>query len=237
MDRREWLDHLWQFTDGTVYLPDIRTYSLQVKVLQDIGLFDAIDLDNPEQEYSQEGEAIQQLLKRARRRSKAIYTAFHLKVTSKSKPIQFVNRLLGRVGLRLKFHRQIAKGERFYRIDLQQLNDPDRIAVLDSLTQKWEQGSSQPPQQQPVEINNTGHCCDLSEIPEECRTDVLAVGAWLAEAARETPETLPAILDLAVEYLRAVPQAKTWLWQGMEAWVKETIGQLFPDYYRALASP
>jgi hypothetical protein len=30
MDRREWLDHLWQFTDGAVYLPDIRTYSLQV---------------------------------------------------------------------------------------------------------------------------------------------------------------------------------------------------------------
>ena len=153
--------------------------------------------------------------------------------------------------MRLKFHRQIAKGERFYRIDLEWLNDPDRIAVLDSLTQKWEQGGSQPPQQEPVEIyntepccegvppsqhshppeeqesaqvtsesgfsepqqqpvgiNNTGHCCDFQEIPEECRADVLAVGAWLAEAAREAPETLPAILELAVEYLRCVPQAK-----------------------------
>ena len=63
------------------------------------------------------------------------------------------------------------------------------------------------------------------------------MGAWLAEAARETPETLADILDVAVEYLRCAPQAKAWLWRGMEAWVKEIIYQLFPDYYRVLASP
>jgi hypothetical protein len=164
MDRREWLDHLWQFTDGAVYLPDIRTYSLQVKVLRDLGLWDALSLEDPEKEYSQDGEEIRGLFKRARRRFKDIYTAFHLKVTSKTKPIQFINRLLGRIGLHLKFHRQVAKGQRFYRIELQRLNDPDRIAVLESLSQKWAQvgsesqsGASQP---EPVEINNPELCGD-----------------------------------------------------------------------------
>lgn len=132
LDRREWLDHLWKFADGTVYLPDIRTYSFGVKVLRDLGLFDVINLDCPEGDYSADDEAIRKLLGRARKLAKSIHTAFNLRVSKQTKPIQFINHLLGRVGLRLKCHKQLQNGRRIYRVDLEWLNDGDRLAVLDS---------------------------------------------------------------------------------------------------------
>ncbi len=286
MDRREWLDHLRQFSNGAVYLPDIRTYSLQVKVLHDIGLFRVIDLNCPDQEYSGDAEAIGRLLQKARKFSRNIHTAFNLKVTKQSKPIQLINHLLKRVGLHLKFQRQVAKGQRFYRIDLNKLNDPDRITVLNSLSQKWAQLSSESQfwasqrksiesnntdlccesepfsltdkshqkvevvgeiarektvsqksaqlvsesdswasQRTSVDINNTGICCQPKRasnlpdgfIPEEYQEGVLDVSAWLSEAVLEAPETFQAILDVAMEYLRLFPQAKTSLWKVMIA--------------------
>jgi len=358
MDRKAWLDHLWQFSHGVVYLPDIRTYSLQVQVLQNIGFFQVIDLDCPEREYCGEGEAIQEMLRLARKFSRTLYTAFNLRVTKKTKPIQFINHLLKRVGLHLKFHRQIAKGQRFYRIDLDKLNDPHRQAVLDSLSQKWGQLGSESDcwesQQTPVDINNTGSCCDtqesqqplvninntgsccdypatanlselpekklvkvsskssdslasqqplvninntrtccdslaianLSELPEkksvqvisksdslasqqtpvdinntatccdspvkyhratnqsnfpelliprEYREGVLEMNNWLTEAASQDARTLQDFLVIAIEYLKLVPQAKTWLWKTMNAWVKEAIAARFPEYYQLLS--
>ncbi|PSF35965.1 hypothetical protein C7H19_14550 [Aphanothece hegewaldii CCALA 016] len=173
LDRREWLDHLSKFTEGTVYLPDIRTYSFQVKVLRDLGLFDVINLNCPEQNYCTDAPAIRQLLGRARKLYKSINTAFHLKVTKQTKPIQFINHLLSRVGLRLKYHKQLKSGRRLYRIDLESLNDPDRLAVLESLTQKLSQTVSESTtgesQQTPININNTGICCD-SPLFEEIQT-------------------------------------------------------------------
>ncbi|MBR8831743.1 MAG: hypothetical protein N5P05_002663 [Chroococcopsis gigantea SAG 12.99] len=136
LDRREWLEHLSKFIDGAVYLPDIRTYSLQVKVLRDIGLFDVIDLNNPDKEYCGDDEAILEMMRRVRRFSRSVGTAFNLRFNKGSRPIQFLNLLLGRLGLRLKFHRQSSSGTRFYRIDSERLLDPDRLAVLDSLETK-----------------------------------------------------------------------------------------------------
>ena len=358
MDRKAWLDHLWQFSHGVVYLPDIRTYSLQVQVLQNIGFFQVIDLDCPEREYCGEEEAIQEMLRKARKFSRTLYTAFNLRVTKKTKPIQFINHLLKRVGLHLKFHRQIAKEQRFYRIDLDKLNDPHRQAVLDSLSQKWGQLGSESDcwesQQTPVDINNTGSCCDtqesqqplvninntgsccdypatanlselpekklvkvsskssdslasqqplvninntrtccdslaianLSELPEkksvqvisksdslasqqtpvdinntatccdspvkyhratnqsnfpelliprEYREGVLEMNNWLTEAASQDAQMLQDFLVIAIEYLKLVPQAKTWLWKTMNAWVKEAIAARFPEYYQLLS--
>ncbi|WP_013321021.1 plasmid replication protein, CyRepA1 family [Gloeothece verrucosa] len=168
LDLREWLDHLWQFVNGAVYLPDIRTYSFQIKVLQDIGLFESIDLKNPDKEYSGDDEGIQEVLRLARKFSRSINTAFNFKVTLQTKPIQFINRLLNRVGLHLKFERQVKGRQRFYRLALDKFNDPDRIAVLDSLNRKWEQLGSESDswasQRKPVEINNTDESCDPQNL-------------------------------------------------------------------------
>jgi hypothetical protein len=238
MDRREWLNRLSQFSQGVVYLPDIRTYSLQVKVLHNIGLFEAIDLNCPDLEYSSDGEVIQRLLKQARKFSRSIRTAFDLRVTQQTKPIQFVNHLLNRVGLHLKFHRQITKGERFYRLDLDRLNDLDRIAVLESLSQRWGQlgseSSFEESQQEPIDINNTVLYCEPlpstpspeSSIPEEQRDEVPE-----EELICATAETFLSRLWLAIESFK-FPQVQIWLWKALNAEITEPLSvppYLSPD--------
>ncbi|ACK72293.1 hypothetical protein PCC7424_3915 [Gloeothece citriformis PCC 7424] len=334
LDLREWLDHLWQFVNGAVYLPDIRTYSFQIKVLQDIGLFENIDLQNPDKEYSGDDEGIQEVLRLARKFSRSINTAFNLKVTSQTKPIQFINRLLNRVGLHLKFERQVSKGQRFYSLALDKFNDPDRIAVLDSLSRKWEQLgceseswesqhspinnnnnggccdsqpfsldnnsgqtveatgvitlsktssqksvqiSSEPEswgsQHSPINNNNNGGCCDAQSlafdevqqnaleindngdysdsqtelatstddwrgkhIPEQYRQEVLDIEEWLSNTVTDTPENFQGMLNVAIKYLRLVPEAKKWLWEQMKGEVKTLMWQVFPDYYQFFRS-
>ncbi|MDJ0577764.1 MAG: hypothetical protein QNJ65_21715 [Xenococcaceae cyanobacterium MO_234.B1] len=45
------------------------------------------------------------------------------------------------------------------------------------------------------------------------------------------------VLDLAISYLKLVPQAKQWLWAVIKVWVKDSFWQLFPGYYQALSPP
>jgi hypothetical protein len=137
LDRKEWINNLQRFTNGVVYLPDIKTHSLQVNVLKDLELFKVIDLNCPEKEYSNVDIEIKRLLYRARTHSELLRLTFNLKVSAKTKPIQFINHLLKRLGLYLKFHHQSSKGMRFYRLDKDLLNNPERLLILESLTAKW----------------------------------------------------------------------------------------------------
>ncbi|MDV3002831.1 MAG: hypothetical protein N5P05_004486 (plasmid) [Chroococcopsis gigantea SAG 12.99] len=168
LDRREWLEHLSKFTDGAAYLPDIRTYSLQVKVLRDIGLFDVVDLNDPDKDYCGDDEAIKELMGRIKRYSRSLYDAFNLKYNPKSKSIQFLNVLLARVGLHLKFNRQKGSGRRLYRIDREMLLDQDRLAVLESLETKFSRTGTDEgkgvSQQGRVSIYNNGSGCDSLSV-------------------------------------------------------------------------
>ncbi len=58
---------------------------------------------------------------------------------------------------------------------------------------------------------------------------------WLTEAASQDAQMLQDFLVIAIEYLKLVPQAKTWLWKTMNAWVKEAIAARFPEYYQLLS--
>jgi len=175
LDRREWVNHLWQYANGSVFLPDIRTYSLQVKVIRDMQLFEVIDLCQPEKEYSLDDAAIASLIERARKQTTQIYTAMNLRVTQKTTPIKFINGILARVGLNLKFSRQTHDGKRFYQLDSALLYDSDRLAVLEALTRKWAEigveadimSASDPkfhPQQETPICITSGTSCD-AQIP------------------------------------------------------------------------
>jgi hypothetical protein len=215
MDRREWITHLWKYTNGSVFLPDIRTYSLQVKVVRDLQLFEVIDLSQPEKEYSLDDKAIQKLMQRARKQSIQIYTAMNLRVTKKTVPIKFINALLARLGLRLNKSRQTHDGKRFYQLDSSLLHDPDRIAVLEALTRKWaeigvEAGISseaqtpeahtefQPQQETPVCITS-GTFCDaqIALVSEVEPPNLIKPSPVNEEAIATVPELLrPYILEI-----------------------------------------
>jgi hypothetical protein len=69
-------------------------------------------------------------MRRAKQYGRNLYLAFHLRITDTTKPIQFINRLLERLELRLILERQDNTKKRFYRLDPDKLNDPERLAVL-----------------------------------------------------------------------------------------------------------
>ncbi len=163
LDRKEWVHHLEKFNEGIPYIPDIKTYSVKVKLLKDIGLFTFIDLSNPEKEYSNNDPYVQKILDKAKKYRRLLRLCFNLKITEKTKGIQFINYLLKRVGIYLKLHHQSSKGIRFYRVDADKLADPDRLAILKALTTKWghlEPKLSESQQKNSSTINNVEFPCD-----------------------------------------------------------------------------
>ncbi|MBD1837220.1 plasmid replication protein, CyRepA1 family [Coleofasciculus sp. FACHB-501] len=133
LDRREWRHKLKQFSQGIAFIADIRTYSAQVKTLKDVGLLSLID---PERDYTATDADVQEFLQRAYFMRHRLYTALNVTVTSKTDAIDLINRLLKKVGLRLVCDRK-SGDTRYYRLDQEQLLDPDRISVLDALSRKY----------------------------------------------------------------------------------------------------
>ncbi|MGH2415806.1 MAG: hypothetical protein ACRDEA_19375, partial [Microcystaceae cyanobacterium] len=109
------------------------------------------------------------------------------------------------------------------------------------------------PQQMPININNTGSCCDtdraISTTSELTDMDAVALNSVapkhrgegqelverLTQVAQDTPENLEDILIVYVEYARLLLQAQTWVWQALESWVKDVIVTRFPEYYQRLS--
>jgi hypothetical protein len=133
LDRREWRHKLKQFSQGIAFIADVRTYSAQVKTLKDVGLASLID---PERNYTAADADIQEFLQRAYFMRHRLYTALNVTVTSKTDAIGLINRLLKKIGLRLVCDRK-SGNSRYYRLDQEQLLDPDRISVLDALSKKY----------------------------------------------------------------------------------------------------
>ena len=78
---------------------------------------------------------------------------------------------------------------------------------------------------------------ELDPIPENEQESWRDICEWVAQYSHQTPESLKDVLDLAISYLKLVPQAKQWLWAVIEVWVKDSFWQLFPGYYQALSPP
>ncbi len=161
LDAKQWRWHLGKLQ---VFLPDIHTYSLQVKVLRDVGILDLID---PEREFCAKDEEVRSFLGRAMFMRHRLKTAFDLTVTAKTEPVRLLGMLLQRVGLGLKGTKREGKREeqlRYYKIDHTSFADPDRLAVLEALTQKYDtlsdesgsQGSADYTTNEPVVSKNFG---------------------------------------------------------------------------------
>jgi len=137
LDSREWQTQLGNFSQGVMFLPDVKTYGVEVKLLKDLGILELIDPSNIEHEYSNRDLLIKKILLRAKKRAKHLRYCFNLKISEKTKAIQLINHLLKQIGLNLKYHHQSSKGERYYRLDRTKIEDLDRLAVLKALNTKW----------------------------------------------------------------------------------------------------
>ena len=138
-DNKEWRAKLKQFSNGAPFLPDIKTYSPMIKVLNDLGYFDLIDIHDPGREYRGTDGDVVNFMQRAYFMRHRIYTAFGLTVTKKTDPINFISRLSKRIGIYFKKNQYKIDGVfiRTYQINTENLNDPTRKMILESLIRRY----------------------------------------------------------------------------------------------------
>ncbi|MBD2062570.1 ATP-binding protein [Funiculus sociatus GB2-A5] len=185
LDRREWRHKLKQFSQGIAFIADVRTYSAQVKTLKDVGLLSLID---PERDYTAADADVQEFLQRAYFMRHRLYTALNITVTSKTDAIDLINRLLKKVGLRLVCDRK-SGDTRYYRLDREQLLDPDRISVLDALNRKYaEIQNQQAPElghDTPICLNKKAVMSNL-DLEQEVERDETGAAdeSWVGKALR-----------------------------------------------------
>ncbi|HEY9604615.1 MAG TPA: hypothetical protein V6C85_23620, partial [Allocoleopsis sp.] len=148
LDTDNWLRHLDKFAANTPYTPDIRSFTPKIKALQDSGLFDWVDLQNSERVYQGDRKDAKAFITKAFKAREDIKTAFDLSVTRATEPISFANRLLAKVGLKLVKVTKSKKDNR-YKIAVDLIDDPDRLAVLRALDLRWQKSREEVKQKSP----------------------------------------------------------------------------------------
>jgi hypothetical protein len=139
IDATHLVNKIRQFAQGVIFLPDIRNYSIILDEIKELGLFELIDIDNPT-ELSKDDPRVIGFIQKAFFRRYKVYNALGLTITPKTSPIAFLDRLLSRFGLGLKCTRVEKQGKekiRFYSLNLELVQDIDRLAVLEAFDRRF----------------------------------------------------------------------------------------------------
>ncbi|MEM6752672.1 MAG: plasmid replication protein, CyRepA1 family [Cyanobacteria bacterium P01_C01_bin.38] len=161
LDSQEWRKKLKQFSNGVAYLPDVKTDSHKVEVIQKTGLLNFL---NPLEEFTKDSPKIQQFIKDCHRHRKKLKSAFGIHLTKNYPAIKLLNRLLERIGLKMGMCRKVKKGskERYYKLKSEELYDKHRLAVIESLNQKFKNEPSNCTQTQSQQAPQGRHKLDIS---------------------------------------------------------------------------
>ncbi|MGB7430417.1 MAG: hypothetical protein WA933_21700, partial [Microcoleaceae cyanobacterium] len=157
LDSQEWRKKLKQFSNGVAYIPDVKTYSHKVEVIEKTGLLDFL---NPFEEFTEDSPKVKQFLKDCHRHRKKLKSAFGISLSKDYPPIKLLNRLLDKIGLKMKFSRSEKQGElkiRYYKLSQNELYDTDRLAVIESLNQKFKNEPAKHTQTQSQQASQPGH--------------------------------------------------------------------------------
>jgi hypothetical protein len=137
LDTDHWLRNLRKFVQGKAIMSDIRSFSPKAKAIRESGVLDFINLQDTEKIYQGDTEDAQKFLLQALKAKDLLQTALNITVTPKSEPIAVANRIISKVGLCLNKVTRSKKDNR-YRLVLDLVNDPDRLAVLTALELRWQ---------------------------------------------------------------------------------------------------
>ncbi|MGB5592882.1 MAG: plasmid replication protein, CyRepA1 family, partial [Crocosphaera sp.] len=139
IDLGHYVRKLQQFSQGTIFLPDIKNYSIMIEELKALGVLDLVNLEKP-REISKHDPKVIKFMEEAYLRRYKTYTNLGLTITKKTDPMRFIHRLMQRVGLGLTCTRTEKVGDsktRYYSLNKGLFNDPDRLAILKSLDRKF----------------------------------------------------------------------------------------------------
>lgn len=162
LDSQEWRKRLRQFSNGVAYLPDVKSYSHKVEVIEKTGLLDFL---NPLEELTEDSPKIQQFIKDCHRHRKKLKSAFGIHLTSYYPPIKLLNRLLERIGLKMGLSRRERQGKdtvRYYKLNQNDFYDTHRLTVIESLNQKFKNDSTKCTQTQTQQALDPCHKLDYS---------------------------------------------------------------------------
>ncbi|MDJ0716197.1 MAG: hypothetical protein QNJ54_18535 [Prochloraceae cyanobacterium] len=141
-DRSHWRHKLKQFSEGVPFLPDVKTYYLKAKTISDTGIFDIIDINNLDKEYT--AESFKELHKKAcqpKMRS-LLKTALNITASKQISEVQLAGRILAKVGMKLENSRteNLPNGKklRYYKLVILDIEN-SRQSILDSLDQRYEE--------------------------------------------------------------------------------------------------
>jgi hypothetical protein len=163
LDVKEWRYRLKQFGEGCPYLPDVKTFSTKVKVINDIGLFDLLDLDNTDREYRATDDDIQAFMAQCYLHRYRLNRSLGVTVTHQTEPLALLGRLARRVGLGLT-RKQYREGDDrvwAYKLDRQILENPEREKILKILAKKYAESPSD--KEFSVSQNFSGECNNPTE--------------------------------------------------------------------------
>jgi hypothetical protein len=187
LDSKEWRYRLKQFGEGCPYLPDIKTFSTKVKAINDIGLFDLIDMDNTSREYRAGDDDVQAFFKRCYLHRYRLNRALGVTVTKQSEPVALLGRIAKKVGLGFtkKRYRDGDNLAWVYRLDPEILRCPDRANILKILGKKHAETTE--PQEFPVFQNFSGDCITLQERSRTKTEPILGGGG---DSTKLTPGSI-----------------------------------------------
>ncbi len=160
-DQKKWSRVKDKYLDfGLIYLPDIRATLPQVELIDELGLFNLINLDNTEQVYTKDDRAVIEFKRKAIAAREGIKRNLGLTISSDISPIYLINQLLFKVGLKLKRQRKRVDGKLIYvyKLDREILCDGDRRLILEAIERRYqmaiiENSSNKPSTVPSVETN------------------------------------------------------------------------------------
>ncbi len=180
LDSIEWRKKLKQFSSGVSYLPDVKTYSHKVEVIEKTKLLDFL---NPLEEFAENSPRIQQFIKDCHRHRKKIKSAFGITLKKKYPPIKLLNRLLEKIGLKMVLCRTVQHNSvkvRYYKLNQNDFYDTDRLAVIKSLNEKFKSeippsalNQSQQPEQRRQELDISLYNNETSVFDKKPKSDAL----------------------------------------------------------------
>jgi hypothetical protein len=140
LDRQHWRHKLRQFSDGTTFLPDIKTYSLAASVLEDIGFWDLVEISN-NWLLRTDDPRLEEFRQKCLKYRWKIKDSLGLRFTPKTQLIKFIGFVLAKFGIKL-FCRDKRKKEeaviRTYAIKNNLTSDVFRPIVLECMNRKYE---------------------------------------------------------------------------------------------------
>ncbi len=237
-DLANWRYKLKQFSEGDVFIPDINTLSLQCKALTKSGIFEFLKQEEMlSKEFIDESPEMRGFLEWGEENRKLLQRAFGMKPGKSS--IQFVNKLLAKIGLALKVTRteKLPNGNKLrrYSFDADKLIDPDRLAILQALDLRWQLQQEEKAQREQAYLEQQEIASQLSSVVFQDRGGVTTEQGSEVESQGATRE--PSIVEEIVQAFQHCESAQDFalVVEGFEATpeqVEDAIACSGPDQPR-----